>query len=153
MYPEVPKPDLIQLIEAEDTRTWDAVTMVRLLGDPNPKVRSRTAYAAGRIGDERAIPQLVQRLKGDASTEANAARVLGAASDVGAVGLLETTMATDVDSQARVESIRALASLAQGRSAAPLLKQAGVLLASRPLPTGELLEIVAALGRVLPNSK
>ena len=295
--PVVPKDVLIQLVEAEDTRTWDAATMARLLRDSRPVVRERAALAAGRIGDEDAVPRLtellhdgsvevaamaafalgeiesikgvpsllealkysplletlklsdekairaravealgkiaatlpekddlrkrigsaildvlkeqktakhyhhdvvrqaitaalrakpdgvspviamyldeaededalnaltqlgaresldqIRRLLADGGGGANAARALGAASDVSAVGLLEKTLANEMDLRVRLASIRALGSIAQVRSAAPLLKRAEELLAANPLPAGELLEIGAALGRILQNS-
>jgi peptidyl-prolyl cis-trans isomerase B (cyclophilin B) len=298
-YPQVPKEVLIELVEAEDTRTWKS-DMVKLLSNPNPNVRSRTALAAGRIGEQSAIPELIKLLKqtdstevaamaafalgeiespaavpslletlkysplletlklsdeksiraaavealgkiaaalpendavrkrigtaildvlkeqktakhvhhdviaraltaavrakpegasaviamyldwddaevldslarlrakesldrvrellvtsGGPSTRANAARMLGAAGDTLAVGALEKTMATDVTLPPRVESIRALASIAQRRSVEPLLKRADALLASKPLSAVELREIAVALEHISPNS-
>ena len=52
----------------------------------------------------------------------------------------------------RVASIRALGALAQMRSARPMLDRAQALLRSSSLPVGELLEIAAALGKILPNA-
>ena len=69
--PAVSKEILIQLIEAEDTRTWNTGTE-RLFGHANPNVRSRTALSAGRIGNASAIPRLIDLLKTDKSTEVSA---------------------------------------------------------------------------------
>ena len=48
----------------EDERLWDD-RLNALLADNNPKVRKRAALAAGRIGDERAVPVLAEMLLTD----------------------------------------------------------------------------------------
>ena len=55
---------LLRIIRAEDQRRWDD-NLKSLLTDKDPKVRKRAALAAGRIGDERAVPALIELLKGD----------------------------------------------------------------------------------------
>src|SRR2546423_497963 len=60
----VPTPVLLQIIRAEDERRWDD-TLKKLLGDQNPQVRKRAALAAGRIGNEGAVPILAEMLLTD----------------------------------------------------------------------------------------
>lgn len=64
----------IQIIKAEDARRYDG-TLEKLLRSPNAEVRRRAALAAGRIGNEAAIPVLAEMLAGDSS---NAVRAMAA---------------------------------------------------------------------------
>ena len=110
-----------------------------------------------------------------AVVRANAARVLGAAEDKDAFGILLKAATSDPDSRVRVSAIRSLASLKDARAAVPLLERGEALLKqvavdpavlkllSKPIPAtkpvrnpvekNELLEIATALGRLLPNSR
>jgi cyclophilin family peptidyl-prolyl cis-trans isomerase/HEAT repeat protein len=54
----IPRDILLRIVEAEDKRLWNN-NLSALLADRSPSVRKRAALAAGRIGDERAIPALV----------------------------------------------------------------------------------------------
>src|ERR1700755_414486 len=54
----VPPETLLQIIEAEDERRWDAAEFGKLFEDANASVRRRAALAAGRIGDEGAVAPL-----------------------------------------------------------------------------------------------
>ncbi|MFZ0064381.1 MAG: peptidylprolyl isomerase [Pyrinomonadaceae bacterium] len=60
----VPKSALLRIIRAEDERRWDG-GLEGLLSHANPVVRSRAALAAGRIGNELAVPPLVSLLQSD----------------------------------------------------------------------------------------
>lgn len=60
----VPKTTLLSIVRAEDERRWDGV-LEGLLSHSNPAVRSRAALAAGRIGNELAVPALVSLLQSD----------------------------------------------------------------------------------------
>ena len=62
--PVVPRNILLRIIQAEDERRWDDDVRA-LLTHNNAAVRSRTALAAGRIGDERAVADLLKLLKED----------------------------------------------------------------------------------------
>ncbi|HET6670584.1 MAG TPA: HEAT repeat domain-containing protein, partial [Pyrinomonadaceae bacterium] len=62
--PVVPKIALLQMIRAEDERRWNGV-LEGLLSHANPAVRSRAALAAGRIGNELAVPALISLLQND----------------------------------------------------------------------------------------
>ena len=55
----VPADTLIRIIRSEDERRWDN-DLRDLLKDNSPIVRRRAALAAGRIGDEAAVPALVE---------------------------------------------------------------------------------------------
>ncbi|MCM3902242.1 MAG: peptidylprolyl isomerase [Pyrinomonadaceae bacterium] len=60
----VPQNILLRIVRAEDERRWDA-DLSGLLSARNAAVRARAALAAGRIGDERAVPSLVALLQQD----------------------------------------------------------------------------------------
>ena len=55
---------LLKIIRAEDERHWDD-SLPRLLADSNSEVRKRATLAAGRIGDEKAVPILAEMLLTD----------------------------------------------------------------------------------------
>ena len=65
---QVPTAIGIQILKAEDARRYDDV-LEKLMSSPNAAVRARAALAAGRIGDEKAIPVLAGLLEKDAATE------------------------------------------------------------------------------------
>ncbi len=56
-HAQVPVAVGVSILKAEDARRYDAV-LESLLKSPNADIRARAALAAGRIGDERAIPAL-----------------------------------------------------------------------------------------------
>ena len=62
--PAIPAATLIRILRAEDDRRWDE-QLQSLLSDKDARVRKRAALAAGRIGDERALPALADLLKSD----------------------------------------------------------------------------------------
>jgi cyclophilin family peptidyl-prolyl cis-trans isomerase/HEAT repeat protein len=97
-----------------------------------------------------------------AIVRANGARVLGAAEDKEAVDVLIKAATTDSDSRVRVAAIRSLAALRDSKAAESLLKGGETLLdaykkAKKPnfIPNehSEFLEVAAALGRMLPNTR
>ncbi|HEY8203698.1 MAG TPA: peptidylprolyl isomerase, partial [Pyrinomonadaceae bacterium] len=107
-------------------------------------------------GSDKARELLVKH--SDPIVRANAARMLGAAEDKQAFDALLDRALHDADSRVGVSAIRALASLKDLRAVRPLLERGDYLLklarVSRQFsiePRNELLEIVAALGRLLPN--
>ncbi|HEX6186798.1 MAG TPA: peptidylprolyl isomerase [Pyrinomonadaceae bacterium] len=55
---------LAQIIRAEDTRRWDG-DLEKLIAHEDPKVRKRAVLAAGRIGNEGAVPLLAERVLTD----------------------------------------------------------------------------------------
>src|SRR5262245_24537496 len=75
---KVPVATLVQIVRAEDERRWDK-TLETLLQNSSAAVRKRAALAAGRIGNETAVPALAALLEkdGDAQVRAMAAFALG----------------------------------------------------------------------------
>ncbi|MGZ5434678.1 MAG: peptidylprolyl isomerase [Pyrinomonadaceae bacterium] len=59
---------LAQIIRAEDTRRWDG-DLEKLLAHDDPKIRKRAVLAAGRIGNEGAVPLLAERVLTDRDVE------------------------------------------------------------------------------------
>jgi len=55
---------MLRILRAEDERRWDP-NLISLLSDPHAIVRKRAALALGRIGDDRAVPPLIEALKVD----------------------------------------------------------------------------------------
>jgi cyclophilin family peptidyl-prolyl cis-trans isomerase/HEAT repeat protein len=71
VFSQVPIATQVKIVKAEDERLYDK-TLEDLLKDKNEMVRARAALAAGRIGDEKAIPALADMLKMDPSQGARA---------------------------------------------------------------------------------
>ncbi|MGI8670071.1 MAG: HEAT repeat domain-containing protein, partial [Aridibacter sp.] len=63
-YKNAPMEQLLQIVKAEDELRYDKI-LEDLMKDKNPSVRKRAALAAGRIGDEKAIPFLATVLEKD----------------------------------------------------------------------------------------
>ena len=59
---------LAQVIRAEDTRRWDG-DLEKLLTHEDPKIRKRAVLAAGRIGNEGAVPLVAERVLTDRDVE------------------------------------------------------------------------------------
>src|SRR5205085_10474042 len=109
----------------EDQRNWND-DLKALLSDPDPNVRKRAALAAGRIGDERAVPPLAEMLLTDRDSDVRqmAAFALGETESPGAayalVQVLKASNATDRITPA----VRARAVEAVGRITAAMLANA-----------------------------
>jgi cyclophilin family peptidyl-prolyl cis-trans isomerase/HEAT repeat protein len=67
----VPRDILLQIVEVEDKRL-SSNNLSQLLAHENPSVRKRAALAAGRIGDEHAVPALVSLLENDKDDDVRA---------------------------------------------------------------------------------
>jgi cyclophilin family peptidyl-prolyl cis-trans isomerase/HEAT repeat protein len=78
----------IAILKAEDARRYDK-TIADLLKSPNETVRVRAALAAGRIGDDAAVPVLSTMLERDRSTKAREMAAF-------ALGEIESLKAADV---------------------------------------------------------
>ena len=85
----------IAILKSEDARRYDK-TIEALLADPNPAIRARAAMAAGRIGDEAAVPPLVRLLK-DPSMRVRETAAF-------AIGEIESVTAADAIAAAIAES-------------------------------------------------
>ena len=68
---QVPIATQIRILKAEDERRYDK-TLEDLLKNPNARVRTRAALAAGRIGDENAVAALAGLLVNDPSLDVRA---------------------------------------------------------------------------------
>src|SRR5688572_16060141 len=113
--PVVPRNLLLRIIKAEDDRRWDD-DLRALLTHNNAAVRSRAALAAGRIGNESAVPDLLKLLDTD-SLEIRAMAAF-------ALGEIESPLAV---AELRVRSekgfLRARAIEALGKIAAAMPKE------------------------------
>jgi cyclophilin family peptidyl-prolyl cis-trans isomerase/HEAT repeat protein len=110
----IPTNILLRIIRAEDQRRWDD-NLKSLLSDKDPKVRKRAALAAGRIGDERAVPALGEMLRGDTNSEVRqiAAFSLGEIeSPAGADALIAVLNDTKEPSEVRARAVEALGKIA-----------------------------------------
>src|SRR5437763_2334004 len=109
----IPTNTLLQIIRAEDQRRWDD-KLKSLLSDKDPKVRTRAALAAGRIGDEGAVLPLIDLLKKDTDWGVQQTAAF-------ALGEIESAKATDALIEAtRISDLRARALEALGKIAAVL---------------------------------
>ena len=84
---QVPLATGVEILKAEDARRYDSV-LENMLKSPSAAVRERAALAAGRIGDDRAIPALAILLEKDSSPQIRAMAAF-------ALGEIESTKAVD----------------------------------------------------------
>ena len=127
----------------------------------NPNIRADAVNTLSRLRAKNADEQLRAMLlsENDAVVRANVARALGAAEDAGAFDSLLEAALTDEDSRVRVSAIRALGSLKNAKAAGKLIERGTNLLTAaknrrtaNPPEKNELLEIAAALGKILPQT-
>jgi cyclophilin family peptidyl-prolyl cis-trans isomerase/HEAT repeat protein len=110
----VPSAIHLQILQAEDERRWDN-TLSAWLTDKNPSVRARAALAAGRIGNEQAIPALSSLLQDDKdqSVRAMAAFAIGEIeSAAGADPLISIIKNTADTAEVRGRAIEGLGKIA-----------------------------------------
>ncbi|HEX7723178.1 MAG TPA: HEAT repeat domain-containing protein [Pyrinomonadaceae bacterium] len=105
---ELPANTQLNIMRHEDERRWDD-QLNALLADNNPKVRKRAALAAGRIGDERAVPVLAEMLLADTDVDVRqmAAFALGEIESAGGAFALVTVL-NDPAGAGRARAIEAL---------------------------------------------
>jgi cyclophilin family peptidyl-prolyl cis-trans isomerase/HEAT repeat protein len=105
---ELPANTQLNIMRHEDERRWDD-QLNALLADNNPKVRKRAALAAGRIGDERAVPVLAEMLLTDRDMDVRqmAAFALGEIESAGGAFALVTVL-KDPAKPGRARAIEAL---------------------------------------------
>jgi cyclophilin family peptidyl-prolyl cis-trans isomerase/HEAT repeat protein len=115
----VPKLLLLRIIRAEDERRWDN-DLRDLFRARNANVRSRAALAAGRIGNEAAVADLVELLRHDDETNVSAMAAF-------AIGEVESPLGADALLAAlkdtREPLLRARGVEALGKIAAALPKE------------------------------
>lgn len=109
----IPRPTLIKIIRAEDERRWDAV-LSELLSHKNPAVRGRAALAAGRIGNELAVPPLIWTLQNDHDPGVTILTLLalGEIESPKAVEALTAGLSQGKASQSRARAVEALGKIA-----------------------------------------
>jgi cyclophilin family peptidyl-prolyl cis-trans isomerase/HEAT repeat protein len=115
----IPTDILLQIIRAEDERRWDD-KLQSLLGHEDANVRKRAVLAAGRIGDEQAIPSLAQMLLEDRNGEVRemAAFGLGEIESPGGAYALVMTL-NDPARPGRARAFEALGKIAAAMASAP----------------------------------
>ncbi|MFN2577684.1 MAG: HEAT repeat domain-containing protein [Pyrinomonadaceae bacterium] len=99
---------LLNILRHEDERRWDD-QLQTLLADTDPGVRTRAALAAGRIGDERAVPVLAEMLLSDRAPDVRqmAAFALGEIEAPGGAFALVSVL-KEPEKPARARAIEAL---------------------------------------------
>ena len=110
----IPPPTLLQIVKAEDERRWDN-DLRTLLSSRNPAIRSRTALAVGRIGNEDSVSALTPLLEKDAdvSVRAMAAFALGEIeSETAANALIAVLKNTSTPAEVRARVVEALGKIA-----------------------------------------
>ena len=112
---QIPVRTLVEISRAEDELRYDK-TLADLMKNADARIRTRAALAAGRIGDEDAIPALVNLLQNDKDEKARAMAAF-------ALGEIESIKAADailsvLKNNEMADSIRARAVEAAGKIAA-----------------------------------
>jgi cyclophilin family peptidyl-prolyl cis-trans isomerase/HEAT repeat protein len=115
----VPTPILLKIVRAEDERRWDN-DLLELMSDARPAVRQRAALAAGRIGNDVALPAMSKLLNQDPDDDVRAMAAF-------AIGEIESESGADVllaivTETRGSEAVRARAIEALGKIAAVLTK-------------------------------
>jgi cyclophilin family peptidyl-prolyl cis-trans isomerase/HEAT repeat protein len=111
---------LAPVLAAEDARQWQPELFQRALFAPDSVVRRTAAFAAGRIGDLRATPLLLQLLdQPDTTVRPAAAFALGLLRDSSALAPLiqRLTGLPALDSETANEAVTAVAKIGGRRSA------------------------------------
>ena len=133
----------------------------RFLTSEDERIRIDAANTLTRLRAKNANKELRKMLASDTSAvaRANAARAIGAAEDKDSLDELLKAALSDEDSRVRVSAIRSVAALKDKKPSEKLIARGNLLLADykksrfkTPSEKNELLEIAAALGRILPNS-
>src|SRR5437016_7391801 len=145
---------LTAVLRARPTGAGKVVALY--LASPDPRVRAAALNTLARLrlkdGDDQARHMLDHS---NPIVRANAARVLGATEDKGALDVLLDRALHDDDLRVRVSAIRSLGSLKDKRAAESLVTRGNSLIhleRSVPSSRNELLEISTTLGRILPNT-
>jgi cyclophilin family peptidyl-prolyl cis-trans isomerase/HEAT repeat protein len=154
---------LMALTAALRTRPAGAdVEVAKSLVDTDPRIRTDAANTLTRLKAKNARDVLRKLFLNDPdeAVRVNAARALGAAEDQDSLKILIAAASADKSPNVRISAIRALASLKSADSTGSLIDHGRTLLvaykASRfnnPVEKSELLEVAAALGRLVPNTE
>jgi len=118
---------LVQIVKAEDERRYDNV-LENLMKSANAKIRVRSALAAGRIGNDAAIPALAALLENDKDTEVRtmAAFALGEIESIKAAdAVLKVLNDTKNDDAIRARAIEAAGKIAAANAKDDKSKELG----------------------------
>jgi cyclophilin family peptidyl-prolyl cis-trans isomerase/HEAT repeat protein len=110
----VPQESLLKIIQAEDERRWGS-DLKELLSNKNAAIRSRSALAAGRIGDEGAVPPLVELLSKDTDPDVRESAIFSLGeieSPLGADALIAVLKKSTEPASARARAVEALGKIA-----------------------------------------
>jgi len=112
-FTSVPKNLLIRMLRAEDERRWDK-DVRDLLSARSAIVRSRAVLAAGRIGYEDCVPDLIKLLRHDDETgvRAMAAFALGEVESASAADALLEVLSASNEPLVRARAVEALGKIA-----------------------------------------
>jgi cyclophilin family peptidyl-prolyl cis-trans isomerase/HEAT repeat protein len=104
---------LIRIVRAEDERRWDK-DVRDLLSARSAVVRSRAALAAGRIGNEDSVPDLIKLLRHDDEMDvrAMAAFALGEVESASAADALLEVLSASQEPLVRARAVEALGKIA-----------------------------------------
>ncbi len=106
---------LVQIVKAEDERRFDK-TLENLMKSPNPKVSARAILAAGRIGDDAAVPVLadmVDSLGRYPEVDAFAAFALGEIESIKAAdGILNALRDSKIHAPVKARAVEAAGKIA-----------------------------------------
>ncbi len=142
--PAIATKTLLTIVRYEDQRNWND-DLKRMLSDVDATVRRRAALAAGRIGDERAVPSLAEVLLSERNQDVRqmAAFALGEIESPGGAYALTQVLKSGgemVDSATRARAIEALGKIvAVMISAAPATTSG-----TAPPPKDDRLDIIQA---------
>ncbi|MCA1637466.1 MAG: peptidylprolyl isomerase [Acidobacteria bacterium] len=107
-FAQIPIQVLVQISKAEDELRYDK-RLEDLMMNPNEKIRERAALAAGRIGNERAVPMLTNLLLNDAEDiRATAAFAFGEIESIKATDTILANTLSRLRSKIANEKLRAM---------------------------------------------
>ena len=114
IFAQIPVKTLVQISRAEDELRYDKF-LGDLMKNANPNIRRRAALAAGRIGNEAAIPALVNLLENDKdeNVRATAAFALGEIESIeGADAILKVLNNLKTNPSIRARAVEAAGKIA-----------------------------------------
>lgn len=126
-FSQIPVKTLVQIVKAEDERRFDN-TLEDLIKGANKQIRMRAMLAAGRIGDERAIPLLADIAHGFGNQEvdAMAAFALGEIESIkGADAILSVLKDGKIQTLVKARGIEAAGKIAAANQAEAKSKELG----------------------------